>query len=279
MIPATKADLPAITAFLRAHLPTAMFALSNLDRFGMAGGHPRAMSFWMQRQGDALRDVASVTDAGLIFPNCPQQPWGALRQALSGRQIIGIMGAADQVTGLEAALDMTHATGLRSIEPHYALTLSDLVIPDVAGFSLRPLSDGPRDLVIGWRRAYLLETLPLPGEDTDATAIKDIDSYIAADSHRLLYHGGQPVAMTGFNARLPDAVQIGGVYTPPDQRGQGLARRAVALHLAEARAAGATQAMLFAANTGAARAYEAVGFQQIGQFGIILYAQPQVLHG
>ena len=276
MIRAGGADRAEIVAFLQAHLSTAMFPLSNLDSFGMAGGHHRAMTFWVDRQAGALRDVAGVTDGGMIFPNCPHQPWAALRQALLGKNIIGILGAADQVTGLESALGLADAAGLRTVEQHYALALCDLVMPDVTGFSLRPLSAGPRDLVIGWRRAYLLETLPLPGEDVDATAIKDIDSYIAADSHRLLYEGDTPMAMTGFNARQPDAVQVGGVYTPPLLRGRGLARRAVALHLEQARKA---QAFLFAASDAASRAYQSIGFQRIGQFGVSLYSQPQVIHG
>ncbi|WP_139792875.1 GNAT family N-acetyltransferase [Pseudophaeobacter leonis] len=86
---------------------------------------------------------------------------------------------------------------------------------------------------------------------------------------RILEVGGAPVAMTNFNAALPSIVQVGGVYTPPDLRGLGYARRAVALHLAEAQQAGITEATLFAANPAAARAYEAIGFSRIGSYRIV----------
>ena len=86
---------------------------------------------------------------------------------------------------------------------------------------------------------------------------------------------GKPVAMTGFNARLPEVVQIGGVYTPPELRGNGYAKLAVALHLIEARTAGATRAVLFAASESAARAYIAIGFQPAGQFSLLLFTNPK----
>jgi predicted GNAT family acetyltransferase len=80
--------------------------------------------------------------------------------------------------------------------------------------------------------------------------------------------------VAGFNATLPEIVQIGGVYTPAALRGKGYARRAVALHLAEARAAGVARAVLFAANDAAARAYQAIGFRRADPFTLFLLATP-----
>ena len=53
-----------------------------------------------------------------------------------------------------------------------------------------------------------------------------------------------------------------------------------ALTLEEARTRGVTRASLFAANDQAARAYRAIGFRQIGQMTLTLFAGPQqVRHG
>ena len=279
MIRATLADRAEVAGFLHHHLPIAMFPLAKLHRHGMAGGHPRAMSFWLRKDRGAITDAAAISDAGFLFPVCPSQPWADLRAAMQGSRVAAILGEAGQVTGLRAALGLEQAAGHATTEPHYDLPLTGLVMPDTDGFTLRPLADAPRDLVIRWRRAYLLETMLGQESDVDATAIKDIDSYLAADSHRVLFDGDTPVAMTGFNAVLPDAVQIGGVYTPPGLRSRGLARRAVALHLAQARAAGVTRAILFAASAAASTAYQAIGFRRIGTFAIVLHAEPQVVHG
>ena len=83
--------------------------------------------------------------------------------------------------------------------------------------------------------------------------------------------------MTALNARLPDMVQIGGVYTPPEQRGRGHARTAVALHLAALRAAGVDTAILFASGPAACRAYEAIGFERIGTYALSFLSAPVVI--
>ncbi|MFN3954519.1 MAG: GNAT family N-acetyltransferase [Pararhodobacter sp.] len=102
-----------------------------------------------------------------------------------------------------------------------------------------------------------------------------LPQWLRDGSHRLLRRAGQIVALTGFNADLGDAVQVGGVYCPPALRGRGLARLAVALHLAEARARGATRAVLFAASAPAVRAYRALGFQPADEITLVLFASPQ----
>ncbi len=79
--------------------------------------------------------------------------------------------------------------------------------------------------------------------------------------------------MTGFNATVDDLVQVGGVYTPPEGRGRGLARRAVALHLQEAREKGARRGILFANDPSAIAAYRAVGFRPIGRFVLIMFKE------
>ena len=71
-----------------------------------------------------------------------------------------------------------------------------------------------------------------------------------------------------------DLVQIGGVYTPPGLRGQGHARRAVALHREEARAEGIRTAILFASGAAACRAYEAIGFERIGSYALSILRKP-----
>ena len=279
MILATEDDRPAIEAFLTDHITTSMFPLSNLRRFGMAGGHSRAVRFWCRWRAGALTDVLTVTEEGMVFPQCPTGPWGEARVVLAGLAVKGIMGDGAQVAALRAALGLTQKGALDDEDPLYRLALDDLQMPDVAGLTLGSIADAPRELVNGWRRDYLEEVLPIPAEEFQMTAVKDVTSYAEADSHRVLYDADVPVAMTGFNAVLPEAVQIGGVYTPPALRSRGLARRAVALHLAQARDVGIGHAILFAASAQACKAYEAIGFKRTGTFTMLVYEQPQVIHG
>ena len=84
-------------------------------------------------------------------------------------------------------------------------------------------------------------------------------------------NGDKPVAMTGITVEANNTASIGGVYTPLASRRLGLARKAVALHMAEIRNRGMTKAVLSAANTAAARAYEAIGFSHIGTYSLVLF--------
>ncbi len=138
---------------------------------------------------------------------------------------------------------------------------------------------GDAGLLERWSLAYNIETMGAPDDDRTRTRIKaETPGVIAAGNTRLMIENGEPVARTAFNARLPDMVQIGGVFTPPDLRCRGYARRAVAAHLREARGEAAQTAILFASGAPACRAYEALGFERVGEYALAILAEP-VLYG
>lgn len=269
---ATDKDRPAIEAFLQENAAVLMFPWSNLIRYGMNGGHPRAMSFWVGGD-DRLTDLLGVTDEGMIMPYLPHAT-SDVAPLLAGRQVAGLLGDVPTVARIRAQLGLGPAK-LDVIEPHFQLALKDMRLPRTDGLTLWPLAQAPRDTLIAWRAAYGVESLALEGKVSMTKAFGDIASYIANNTHRVLMAADAPVAMTGFNATAPGIVQIGGVYTPPPLRSRGYARAAVALHLAEARAQGVETAILFAANPAAAKAYTAIGFQQIGTFAVAVYETPQ----
>jgi ribosomal protein S18 acetylase RimI-like enzyme len=248
-----------------------MFPLGNLLRNGMAGGHPRAMRFW--GAGEPPEAVLGVTEAGMAMPQLPPPLAAEAAAALAGERVLGIIGDAAQVAALRGAMGLADApAALDAEEALLALDLDALRMPDTAGLALAPLEAAPRDLLVRWSAGYARESL---GRSDDAGAEADVAADIAGGQHRVLLQDGRPVASTGFNARVPGIVQVGGVWTPPEHRGRGLARAAVALHLAEARAEGVERAILFSANPFALRAYRALGFRDAGTFTLLLFAEPQ----
>lgn len=80
----------------------------------------------------------------------------------------------------------------------------------------------------------------------------------------------RPVSLSVFNATLPDIVQIGPIYTPPNFRGRGFAKVAVAGSLIAASERGVSRSVLFTNNPSAVRSYEAVGFRRVGDYGLVL---------
>jgi RimJ/RimL family protein N-acetyltransferase len=231
------------------------------------------MHGWIVETAGGIAGFLGLSGGGHLMPHWPGADWRRLRPALAGRRIAAVIGPGGQAPAVLAGLGLGAAPRRhQDEEAGFALALSDLRLPDVGGYDLVPLTAAHRDLARRWRVAYLAELFADHGAEARAAA--DVAQWIAAGSHRLLLRGGVPAAMCGFNARIPDTVQVGAVWTPPEARGQGLARRAVALHLAEVRDAGARTAVLFAANAAAAAAYRAIGFRPAGSMGVIELAVP-----
>ncbi len=274
MIRATEADRSQIEAFLAPHAPFAMFPLNNLAHYGMAGGSDYAVTCWIARRDSRITDVMTLCDNGMAMPFLPSADYAAAVAAMEDRPLMGIIGPTDQVRGVEAQGFADAPRTLDHDEPHFLLELDRMTVPDGPGM-LRPLQDAPADVIKGWMLDYQLTALNTPAGEAGQMVESSYANYVARDSHRVLMEEQTPLAMTGFNAQLPDIVQIGGVYTPPDLRGRGHARRALALHLVEAAMRGVTRATLFSASDMAARAYRAIGFERIGDWTLLLFDGPQ----
>lgn len=275
---AVPGDEAAIEAFLAGHAETSMFLRGNLRDFGLDDrSHPHATAYWLAQEDGRIAAVFGLSNAGFAMcqaPGASPALWRAFTEAVAGRMLAGITGEAAQVAQAKRAFGLHSAAfALDRPEPLYRLDLAALTIPDSPG-KTRPPAEADRALLRGWYDAYEQETLGTAPDRAAAVARDRAGRAIASEHTRLLLIDGAPVAMTAFNARLPDMVQIGGVFTPPELRGRGFARRAVALHLAEVRENGATTAILFASGAAACRAYEAIGFARVGTYALAILKTP-----
>lgn len=267
-------DRAALEAILTARIDQAMFPLTNLRTHGLTEGyfpseHPHATRFW--RVGD--QSVVGLTRGGMILALLAHGcDLSHLQAALTGQTVQGAAGPASSIRPVLQALGLAGTLSrLDEDEPGFALDLARLRMPDLSRTKLVPASTIPRDLLITWRAAATVETQGMPQSRALDHAAQDVDGWLERGSHRVLLLAGKPVALTGFNAELPEIVQVGGVYTPPDLRNRGHARSAVALHLTEVRARGCNRAVLFAATPAAVRAYLALGFQPADSFALVLF--------
>lgn len=278
-LPAGEAERREIEDWLDARLTHAMFPRNNLMHYGMAGGHPLAVRFWLSRRGGAIDGLVAQTEGGMVLPVALGSSGAeAVAAALVGREVRGLIGPAEAARPLAAALRLKGRVQIDDDEQHMALSLAGLRLPDGPGVIV-PLAEAPRAQVLDWLEAYQTEALGTAPARAGAEALASYESYVGRGSHVVLMEGGEALAMTGFNARLPSMVQVGGVYTPPALRGRGHARRALGLHLAQVRAGGVGGAVLFASGPPAVRAYRALGFQTIGTWTMLLLAAPEVALG
>ncbi len=283
-------DLAIVDAFLRRHLETSVFLLGNAAAAGLDyEGKPLQGTYVGGFDGDQLVAVACHCWNGNLLLQAPAHTPRVTRACVgvSGRPVQGIIGPWKQVEAARSALGLGGAAvTMSSPEVLYSLDLDQLLVPEPiasGALTVRRARADERPLLAGWRADYMVEALGYPDDDTTrAAADKEWAEALDGDSPRdlfVLVEGGRAVAMSSFNARLPELVQIGGVWTPVADRRRGLGRAVVAGQLLIARGEGVPRSILFTDrdNVGARRAYEALGYREVGDYGIVLFAAPMTV--
>ena len=275
-------DEAALEGFLLPRLENSMFLIGNMRAAGLLDGGQRLQGSYAAavQAGRFVGVVAHFWNQNLVLqvPEVSQIPaLCAAAVAGSGRPVKGVIGPGRQVSAALAALDADPAVvQMDETEKLYSLALRELVVPEALACGrlrgrLAQIGDLP--LLASWRVGYAIEAM---GE----TASPQLEANSRETAERSLQDGqtwlveadGRPVACSSFNAAIKEAVQVGGVWTPPELRGRGYARAAVAASLLDARAEGVEQAILFTGeeNIPAQKAYQALGFRQIGDYRIVL---------
>jgi GNAT superfamily N-acetyltransferase len=254
-----------------------MFLRGNLRARGIGGADSPEGNYFGAFDGSRLVGIASHSWTDMMLVQAPDAAELAVAAAVaSRRQVAGISGPYEQAMAARGALGMAGArTAMDSCETLFALALSELVAPaDGESWRVRPPLQGEIALLADWRGAYGEEALGIVrDEEAELRAAADIARWSAEGVAFVLEVEDEPASFAAFNAKLPDIVQIGGVWTPPAMRGRGYATAVVAGALQSARASGATRAVLFTGdeNRSATRTYEKLGFRRIGSYGLIIF--------
>lgn len=274
----TEADRPALDAFLKERAASSMYLRSNLARAGMADGTAPYQGRYVGRfDGGALTDMAAHYWTGNIIVQAPSAAADIAKAAAeSARQVDGILGPWDQAVSALDALGLRARARPLSPEDLYEIKLDRVRAPDalaIGAVTTRRARAEDLGVLMPWRIEYHIETLGAPpGPATERAAQRSLDLAMTSGDYWVAMFDGEIVACSGFSARLPDMVQVGGVFTPKHLRGEGFARAAVAGSLMDARTEGAERGILFTEvkNKPAQRVYRALGFERIGDYGLIL---------
>ncbi|MEO6601926.1 MAG: GNAT family N-acetyltransferase [Polyangiaceae bacterium] len=271
-------DEAALEEFLSRHCDSSMFLRSNVRISGLvyrqAAFHGQYMAAF---NGGAIVSVVAHAWNGILLVQTPERAADIARAvvALSGRKVTGILGPRAHVAATLEALELNDAPlQAQRDEISFGLDLAKLVLPTLDEIlEFRPLQPADRATLIDWRVAHNVETLE--GNDTpEALAAAGVwfDWLVADGTARVATKGSDLISLSAFNARLPDVVQLGGIFTPPALRRRHYARGAIAASLLAARASGARRAVLLSDSQHAIRACESLGFERTGEFGLVLFA-------
>ncbi len=269
----------ALRAFLQQHAASSQFLLSNAATAGLVDhGQPYEGTYAAAFEGDAIIAVVAHAWNGNLLVQAPRYAveLARLAAARSGRRVKGIVGPWEQASRVRQALSLDPSSILlESAEELFWLELADLTTPEGLkdALSCRRATTADLDVLWQWRQAYDLELeVRTAGEATEAVIRADLERTVGLGRLFVLVQGADFLAMSAFNAQFEGCVQIGGVWTPRALRGRGYARCVVAGSLLIARDEGATRSVLFTGreNLAAQRAYGALGYRRVGDYGLIL---------
>ena len=275
-------DEAALDRFLSTHADSSMFLRSNARAAGlMDRGEPLQATYVAALESSRMVGVVAHCWNGMVLVQAPAHAAELARDAVrrSRRAVTGFSGPWTQVVAARAALGLDAAPAVQdSRDDLYALDLDRLVLPAPLASGVvrcRHPEPGELELLVQWRASFAVESLgATDGPDLRRASQADVELQHERRADWVLVHDTTPVAYSVFNAMLPEMVQIGGVWTPAEFRGRGYARALVAGSLAAAREQGVRRAVLFAnpANAAARAAYLAIGFEIVGDYGLVLLA-------
>jgi len=275
-------DESLLETFLLQHVDTSMFLRSNWREGGLNNEGGRFQGTYIAAiEDDNIVAVATHYWNGMLVVQAPVYLAEVVQAVVEQSQlaISGIAGPGKQVQATKQVLALENQpTQLDEQEILFSLRLQDLQVPPAltsGGVQCRFPYTEELELLSEWSVAYNVETLgQLATPDLLPHCRREIEARQSTARHWVLIADNSPVAYTTFNARLPDIVQIGGVWTPPALRGHGYAKCVVAGSLLEAKSQGVERAVLFTndKNFAAQRAYRGIGFQDTGEkFGLVLF--------
>lgn len=196
------------------------------------------------------------------------------------RPIAGILGPNIQAEHVINTLGLTGCKfGINSNEGLYTINLEDLNELHIReNMKVVPAQDVPKDILIEWMKSYDIEALgALDNEALEKQVQEHWNLRLQKNDSWVLLLDETPVALSAFNARLTDMVQVGPVWTPPEHRNKGYARLLLAYTLYQEKLKGTKQAILFTDNPAAIKAYLAIGFEKIGHYRLALLEKPITL--
>lgn len=272
---AEERDLPQIDAFLAKHIETSMFLRGNLAAHGLGfSDHPHSTRVFVW-EAERQYGVFGMTKGGYLMAQMPDMPLKAAQafaRAIAGHTVLGITGDKAQVEVALRGLGLDNA-GYKILDdkPLYRLDLAEL---PSAQLGSRALAESDLEALELWFASYLEDTGQETRDAAQANAAARGRSAFENGRAEVLLIGDTLVAMADINAHVGDVVQVGGVFVPAEHRGKGYGAMITAAILQREKEAGAKQALLFADNPIAARAYEAIGFEPIGSYRIALLETP-----
>ena len=269
----------AVIPFLEAE-PSRRNVLRSIIEIGRqgTGAWRSSPSYWWVTDGDRVVGAALCTPPwSLLVSSLPAAAIPAFVDRVAadargrGWRLNGVTGPrrdADAVAALLGAALHVDRGEPRVLLLHELRSVRDVSHPEGAS---RRAEARDAQLVATWLRAFAAE-LDMPGAEAEASAVP---VRIETGEYDLWEVDATPVSMANHTVPLAGVVRIGGVYTPPEQRLRGYARRLVAeVSTAALRLPQVSRCMLYteATNPVSNAIYRQIGYAAVEEHADIRFA-------
>ncbi|MEA2641904.1 MAG: hypothetical protein QOF51_3298, partial [Chloroflexota bacterium] len=270
-------DLEVVVSFLEPHVETSLFLLSNLMALGpRLGDHRNSGNYKVVLAGDKVQAAFCLTRRGNLLvqtggrPEFAEQILDACRSepiAING--VLGEWESADAIWRLLCA-DSRFRPVTAHKEVLYRRDLT-LTLPADEGAPARSLTAEAAPQWLALETAFLTaQGVPIQGTDEQRmagfAALADAGQWWGA------FDGEHLISMACLSAIYRHAGQVGGVFTKPEHRRQGLSKSVVTRLIRDSVARHRLQSLsLFTGegNFAAQALYEGLGFQRIGYHALL----------
>ncbi|GAA6619829.1 GNAT family N-acetyltransferase [Scytonema sp. NUACC26] len=275
-------DEGVLETFLSQYPDTSMFLRSNLQAAGLVNQGARFQGTYVAAiEDEVVTAVAAHYWNGMIVIQAPIHLESVVQEVVSqsGKTISGITGPTQQVEAAREVLGLANRPiRLSESEILFSLALQDLRVPTMltsGQVQCRLPHLEELELLTEWCIAYSVEALEQVNTPSlHQNCYRTIEARQATATHWVLVAEETLVSYSAFNACLPEIVQIGGVWTPPNLRGKGYAKCVVAGSLISAQSQKVNRAVLFTSehNIAAQAVYRGLGFQLLlEKYGLLIF--------
>lgn len=276
-------DIHVLEEYLAPHKAECMFICSNLKAAGIdyKGADFEGEYFGYFNTNDQLKGViVHYWNGNLMMHTRDHDALENLILHLKkniSRPIAGILGPSIQAEHVIKKLRLSQSHfRINSNEGLYEINLEALnALSMPSNMNVVPAQDVPKSILSEWMKSYHIEALGALDDEVLAKQVQeDWNLRLQKMDSWVLLLDETPVALSAFNARLADMVQVGPVWTPPEYRNKGFARLLLAYTLFQEKLKGTKQAILFTDNPAAIKAYLAIGFEKSGYYRLALLEKP-----
>ncbi|MGW8783274.1 GNAT family N-acetyltransferase [Streptomyces sp. NPDC055796] len=239
---------------------TLLTVLDALERRGTDayGSAEPFFGWWTAADGGVAGALLCTPPYPLLIGALSEQAVRELGTALATEPLLAGVDALNVRRRDARALAAAWGRPSEVTEENRLYRLAGLLAPDPAPAGrARTATEADLPLLLDWAGAFTREAR-VPGGPSEAS-LRDRLSY---GGMLLWERAGTPVSMAGFFRPIGSASRVGPVYTPPELRGRGYAAGVTHAVSEAARAAGASEVLLFTdlANPTSNGVYQRLGY-------------------